>query len=74
LLGHVEGQAAAVGRLADHPGEQIVAWSPEGRVRLVADADATDSATMIARLADPFYVVNRSQSANGYNLVNLGGR
>ena len=65
---------AAVGRLADHPGEQMICWSADGRVRLVADADAQDSPVLKARLADPFYAANRSLSAVGYNLPNLAGR
>ena len=73
-LASFEGQVAAVGRLADHPGEQLVVWRPDGRVSLMTDAEAVDSPVLLARMADPFYATNRSQSANGHNLINLAGR
>jgi hypothetical protein len=65
------------------PGEQVVAFTADGRVRLIGcrpDADprpgaglAVDTAAAKARYAHPFYRRNRQLTAVGYNLNTLGG-
>ncbi len=72
-LGRVEGAVALAAKVLDLPGEQIVTWTPDGRLRVWAHARARDNEAARARYEHPFYKANRRLTATGYNLVNLGG-
>ncbi|MFO8007191.1 MAG: polysaccharide lyase 11, partial [Candidatus Brocadiia bacterium] len=72
-VGSIEGQVAMVGRFLDRPGEQILAYSPDGTVRVYADASARDSDAAMRRYEHPLYRANQRLSATGYNISVLGG-
>jgi len=59
----------------DHPGEQVVGWTPEGRVFLMGapPGGPQDSPAALARYAHPFYQRNRRFTGVGYNLATLSG-
>ncbi len=71
--GRVEGRVVMASRFWDHPGEQIVAYTPDGVVRVLADSNAQDSPQARARHEHPLYAANRRLSATGYNLHALCG-
>ena len=60
-------------KLLYHPGEQILAFTPEGAVLIWGDRDAEDTPAALARYAHPFYRASQSLTATGYNRENLGG-
>ncbi len=72
-LGRIEGQVAMVGRFLDRPGEQVLAYAPDGTVRAYADANARDSDAALRRRENPLYRANQRLSATGYNINVLGG-
>lgn len=72
-LGTVGGPVAMLSKFTAHAGEQLLSYHPDGTLRLWANPDGEDNAAACARYAHPFYQANRRQTANGYNLVNLGG-
>jgi hypothetical protein len=73
VIGNVGGSVAMVSKFMDHPGEQILCYSPDGTVRIWADKNAKDSATAKWRYSHPFYKANQRLTATGSNRVNLGG-
>jgi hypothetical protein len=72
-LGNVRGQVALACKLLEHPGEQLLVYTPDGQVRIVADRNARDSDATRARYRHPFYAANRRLGATGYNVHVLGG-
>jgi hypothetical protein len=73
VLGQVAGSVAAVGKLLDLPGEQVLTWQKDGTIRLYAARTAADTPAAQKRYAHPYYQAAQRLSATGYNLVNLGG-
>ena len=72
-LGSVGGTVALACRFLDHPGEQILAYYPDGALRVWGDRRAEDSPAARARYAHPFYAANRRLMSSGANLVALAG-
>jgi len=60
-------------KFLDLPGEQLLAYAPDGTLRIWADRNAEDSPAALARYAHPFYRTNQRLTAVGYNLINLAG-
>jgi len=60
-------------KFINHPGEQLLAYYPDGKLVIYADENATDSRLSQKRYAHPFYQSSCRLSATGYNLVLLGG-
>ena len=90
LAGRVLGTLPAGSRVvhasklvAAHPGEQLVAFTPDGRVRIhgcrtgpdlaPGEPEPRDTPAALARYAHRFYRRNRQQTGVGYNLTTLGG-
>ncbi|MBN1399809.1 MAG: polysaccharide lyase 11 [Anaerolineae bacterium] len=73
IVGRVGGTVAMLSRFMDRPGEQLLAFYPDGTLRVWADRYAADSATARARYEHPLYRANQRLTGVGYNLVNLGG-
>jgi hypothetical protein len=57
----------------DRPGEQLLAYYPDGTVRIWGDRNAEDSPQALARYAHPFYQSSQRLFGVGYNLTVLGG-
>jgi hypothetical protein len=72
-LGNIGGLAAMASKFTALPGEQILSYSKDGKIRLWADRNAADRPEALRRYAHPFYRINRRQTGNGYNLFTLGG-
>ena len=66
-------KVAMVSKFMDHPGEQILIYSSDGKITLWRDKNAKDSKQALARYQHPFYRKNQKLTATGYNLQNLGG-
>jgi hypothetical protein len=73
VAGRVRGTVAMLSRFADHPGEQILVYHPNGTVQVWADRNAEDTQGALRRYEDPVYRANQRLTGVGYNLVNLGG-
>ncbi len=73
LCGEVRGRVAAATHFGDWPGEQLVTWSSDGVVRVLADADAKQSLKALGRFEHPLYIANRRLTAAGYNLHSTAG-
>lgn len=73
IIGQIGGTTAMLSQFMPHPGEQILAYYPDGLVRVWGDRQAKDSETALARYANPFYKSNQRLTAVGANLHNLGG-
>lgn len=73
---HIADLGAAVAmnhKFMDLPGEQLLAYYPDGKLRVWADTNARDSEEALARYNHPYYRTNRHNSGVGYNLMCLGG-
>jgi hypothetical protein len=73
VVGSVGGPVAMLSKFVDHAGEQLLAYYPDGTVRVWADRNAEDSVVAQARYGHPLYRANQRLTGVGYNLVNLGG-
>jgi hypothetical protein len=60
-------------KLVDHPGEQIVTATEQGRIRVWGDRNAQDGPVARTRYEHPYYRKAQRLSAVGYNGSNLGG-
>lgn len=67
------GKVACASKLLALPGEQVLAFTRDGTVRIWANEKAVDSERARKRYAHPYYRANQRLTANGYNLINLGG-
>lgn len=67
------GTVALVGRITDHPGEQLLAFYPDGRLCLWHDAEAKDAASFKERIARKSYQFNQRLGACGYNTAVICG-
>ena len=64
------GEMMQVGRWNGCAGEQFLCYyEQEGIVRMWGDADAQDSALLLARHADGFHAFMNKQTGNGYNYL-----
>jgi hypothetical protein len=72
-VGSVGGPVAMLSKFMDHAGEQLLAYSPDGTLRVWADRNAEDGDLARARYTHPIYAANQRLTGVGYNLVNLGG-
>lgn len=72
-IGNFAGHIAMASRFMNLPGEQVLCYDPDGRIRIWADRNAEDTPAATARYAHPFYRANQRLTATGYNLINLGG-
>jgi len=73
VIGNIGGHSAIASKFTDLPGEQILSYSKDGKVRIWADRNAKDTAEAKKRYSHPFYKINQLQTGNGYNLFTLGG-
>lgn len=73
ILATLGGHAAMASKFMDRPGEQILAYYPDGTIRIWSDRNAADSESAKARYSHPFYRANQRLTATGYNLINLSG-
>ncbi|HOF18020.1 MAG TPA: polysaccharide lyase 11 [Phycisphaerae bacterium] len=73
VLGSVGGPVAMACKVLDRPGEQVLTYSPDGTIRLWADANAADAPEALRRYDHPFYRLNRRSTACGNHFSVLGG-
>ncbi len=73
VLGSVGGLTALNSKFTRHPGEQILSYHPEGKVRIWRDRNAKDNSAAEARYRSRFYITNQKLTGVGYNLFLLGG-
>jgi hypothetical protein len=73
VLGKTGGLTALNSKFTAKPGEQMLSYHPDGKVRIWFDRNAVDTAAATARYASRFYRANQKLSGVGYNLFNLGG-
>lgn len=73
ILGNIGGHSAIASKFMDLPGEQILSYSKDGKIRIWADLNAEDRPAAMKRYSHRFYRVNQKQTGNGYNLFTLGG-
>lgn len=73
ILGNIGGHSAIASKFLELPGEQILSYSKEGKIRIWADLSAKDRSEALKRYNHRFYQVNQKQTGNGYNLFTLGG-
>jgi hypothetical protein len=73
VLGKTGGLTALNSRFTSKPGEQLLSYHPNGKVRIWFDRNAVDSPAATARYQSRFYRANQKLSGVGYNLFNLGG-
>jgi hypothetical protein len=72
-IGSVGGPVAMASRFFNHPGEQLLAYYPDGTVRVWCDRNAEDGPEALARYAHPFYHANHRLTSSGSNLGVLAG-
>jgi hypothetical protein len=73
VLGTVGAPVAMACKFLDRPGEQLLAYYPDGTVRAWGDQNAQDTPRALARYAHPFYRSSQRLFGVGYNLTVLGG-
>ena len=73
VLGNTGGLSAIHSHFAGKPGEQILSYRRDGKLRIWHDRNAVDTPAAKARYESPFYRANQKLSGVGYNLFNLGG-
>lgn len=69
----VEGSIAIGSKFLDRPGEQLLTWTPDGRIHVYADRNARDNPTVKRRCQSHAYRLNQRLTAVGYNKVLLCG-
>lgn len=72
-VGRTHGHAALVSKFTRHPGEQILTYARDGKVRIFRDIHAQDTPEALARYRHRFYLPNQKLTGVGYNYFNLGG-
>jgi hypothetical protein len=74
ILGSVGSSVAMASKFIDHPGEQLLAFHPDGLIRVWGDRNAQDSAHALERYAHPLYEANqRLTSGSNHNCISLAG-
>lgn len=74
-LGRVDGRVARFppSKLFDFPGEQILSYTADGRVRLWGDSTAADGDAARKRYEHPYYRKAQRLASVGYNWRNVAG-
>lgn len=72
-IAKLNGAVAVASKLLDLPGEQVLTYSKDGRVRIYGDPSAKDSEIAKKRYAHPMYRLNQKLGAVGYNRNNVAG-
>ena len=73
VIGNIDGLAAMCCRFTRKPGEQILSYCRDGKVRIWYDPSAHDTSAAQLRYSSRFYQNNRRLTGVGYNLFLLGG-
>lgn len=73
VLGNIGGLSAMCSKFTRRPGEQILSFTKDGKVRIWADINAVDQQAARKRYQNRFYYTNQRMTACGYNLFTLGG-
>jgi hypothetical protein len=73
VLGKTGGLTALNSKFTSKPGEQMLSYHPDGKVRIWFDRNASDMPAAKVRYESRFYRTNQKLSGVGYNLFNLGG-
>lgn len=70
VVGHLSGHEVRAGRLLEHPGEQIMLWTPgTSVVNIVGDAEAVDGDIIRHRHEGNYHSFMQKLMASGYNAV-----
>lgn len=64
---------AAACKFMDRPGEQTLAYYPDGKLRVWADKHAEDREAAVQRYGHPFYRAAMKFTSTGWNNCILGG-
>jgi len=72
-IGDVKGPVALASKFLALPGEQLLAYYPDGKLRVWADRNANDTPEAALRYEHPFYRANNRLTATGYNLGAVAG-
>ena len=73
ILAKFDGRVVVLSKIIDHPGEQLLCYSPDGTLRILADVNAKDSPEALQRYNHPFYKKSQALTASGSNRNLLGG-
>jgi hypothetical protein len=73
VLGKTGGLSAIHSHFSGKPGEQILSYHHDGKVRIWRDRNAADTPAAKARYESRFYRTNQKLTGVGYNLFTLGG-
>jgi hypothetical protein len=73
VLGSTGGLSAIHSHFTGKPGEQILSYHPDGKLRIWHDRNANDTPEALDRYRSRAYRANQKMSGVGYNLFNLGG-
>ena len=74
VLGCVGSEVAMTSKFLSRPGEQLLAFHPDGLIRAWGDRNAQDSPVALARYAHPFYAKNQRLTANSnHNCIVTAG-
>ena len=74
VLGSVGSEVAMTTKFLGRPGEQVLAFHPDGLIRAWGDRNAVDSPEALARYAHPFYKINQRTTANSnHNCIATAG-
>jgi hypothetical protein len=74
ILGNVGSAVAMASKIVNHPGEQLLAFHPDGLIQVWGDRNAQDSPQALARYAHPFYTANQRTTANSnHNCIVVAG-
>ena len=61
VLGSVSGSVALASKFMSRPGEQMLAYHPDGTIRMWGDVNAEDAPVALERFSHPMYKANRTQ-------------
>ncbi len=73
VLAQLGAPVALASKFMNRPGEQVLAYYPDGKVRIWGDRRAEDSDFARARYAHPFYAANQRLTSSGSNLGMVAG-
>ena len=73
VLGKTGGLTALNSQFTSKPGEQMLSYHADGKVRIWFDRNAADTPQAKDRYQSRFYRANQKLSGVGYNLFTLGG-
>lgn len=73
VLYHMGGKTAMNTKILDLPGEQVMIYYPEGKIKIFCDRNAVDSEDTLRRYTSPFYKRNQYARNIENNLCMHGG-